>query len=78
MAANAQLAPLFLFFLGMALCLWRLPQSDRLHPILCGVAAALWCAVLLIEPRARTPIYGFTVLMFLRGALSRPFQRRVL
>jgi Na+/H+ antiporter NhaD/arsenite permease-like protein len=72
MSADAsQLATVFVFFVGVALCFWRIPQADRWHLALCGVAAALWGGLLLFEPRTRTPGYGFATVTFLICALSR-------
>ena len=71
-----QVITLFVFFLGVGLCLWRVPQADRWHFVLCAIAAALWCGLLLFEPRTRTPGYGFTVVTFLTCALAQPLQRR--
>lgn len=70
-----QVATLLVFFLGVALCMWRLPHGDRWHAALCVIAAALWCSLLLFEPRTRTFGYGLIVSNFLIIALSRPFQR---
>ena len=65
-----QVVTLFVFFFGIGLCLWRLPQGDRWHVVLCGIAAALWGSLLLFEPRTRTAGYGFIVINFLIIALS--------
>ena len=69
-ADTTQLITLFVFFFGVALCMWRLPQADRWHVILCGIAATLWGGLLLFEPRTRTPGYGFIVINFLIIAIS--------
>ena len=71
-----QIVTLFVFFFGVALSMWRWPQADRWHVVLCVIAAALWCGLLLFEPRTRTPGFGFTI-FFLSIGLSRPFQRRI-
>jgi drug/metabolite transporter (DMT)-like permease len=71
-----QLVTLFVFFFGVALCFWRVPQADRWHVVLCVVAAAFWCGLLLFEPRTRTAGYGFVVITFLVCGLSQSFQRR--
>ena len=77
MAADThQIVSLFVFFFGVALSVWRWPQADRWHVVLCVIAAALWCGLLLFEPRTRTLGFGFIVLNFLMIGLSRPFQRR--
>ena len=74
-----QVATLFVFFFGVGLSMWRLPQADRWHRILCGIAAAVWFGLLLFEPRARTPGYGFVIMTLLVISLSaraRPDVRR--
>ena len=76
MADTHQIVTLFVFFFGVALCFWRVPQADRWHVVLCVVAAALWCSLLLFEPRTRTSGFGFTAVAFLVCALSQPFQRQ--
>ena len=70
-----QIATLFVFFFGVALCMWRWPQGDRWHVVLCVIAAELWCGLLVFEPRTRTPGFGFIVINFLIIGVSRPFQR---
>jgi len=76
MAADThQIVTLVVFFFGVALSMWRWPQADRWHVVLCVIAAALWCGLLLFEPRTRTAGFGFTVFFFIIG-LSRSFQRR--
>jgi hypothetical protein len=70
-----QIATLFVFFFGVTLCMWRLPHADRWHVALCVIAAALWCSLLLFEPRTRTLGFGLIVGSFLVIALSRPFRR---
>ncbi len=67
---------LFVFFLGVALCMWRLPKADRGHVILCLVAAGLWCGLLLFDPATRKPGFGFTTVFFLIIALSQYGRRR--
>ena len=74
---TSQVVTLFVFFFGVGLCMWRAPQGDRTHIKLCSIALILWCALLLFEPRTRTPGYGFIVMMLLLTELSRVFQRRV-
>ena len=71
-----QIVALFVFFAGVVLCMWRWPQGDRRHVVLCVMAAALWCAVLVIEPRTRTVGYGLIVVNFLIVGFSRPLRRR--
>jgi hypothetical protein len=71
-----QIVTLFVFFAGVALCVWRWPQADRGHVVLCIIAAALWSSLPTFEPSTRTPGFGFIVLYFLLIALSRPFRRR--
>jgi uncharacterized membrane protein len=66
-----QLATGLLFFVGVALSMWRWPQGDRWHRLLCAAAALLWCALPVVEPTTRTPAYGFVVLGFLWISVSR-------
>jgi hypothetical protein len=76
MAADThQIVTLVVFFFGVALSMWRWPQADRWHVVLCVIAAALWCGLLLFELRTRTAGFGFTVFFFIIGP-SRSFQRR--
>jgi hypothetical protein len=78
MAADIHnIVTLFVFFLGVALAMWRWPQADRWHVVLCLIAAALWCGLPLFEPRTRSAGFGFIVIYFLIVALSKPFRRRV-
>ena len=72
-----QVVTLFMFFVAVALCMWRWPQADRWHVVLCVVVAALWCGVLWFEPRTRTTGFGFIVVALLTIGLRRPFQRRL-
>ncbi|HMJ81927.1 MAG TPA: hypothetical protein VK504_02100 [Vicinamibacterales bacterium] len=72
----SQLATLFLFFVAMGLCLWRAPRADQRHVILCGIAAALWCDILLFEPRTPISGYAFIVVTFLITALAPAYRRR--
>ena len=67
---------LILFFAGVALCLWRIPQADRKHVILCLVAGVLWAALPLFDPSMRVLGYGFVVTSFLIISLSQPRRRR--
>lgn len=71
-----QVVTLLVFFLSVALSMWRLPHGDRWHFALCVIAAVLWCGLPLFEPRTRTFGYGLIASNFLIIALSRPFQRR--
>ena len=75
-ADTSQIVTLFAFFFGVALCVWRWPQADRWHVVLCIIAATLWCGLLLFEPRTRTPGFGFIVTYVLMVGLSRPFRAR--
>ena len=77
MAADArQIATLFVFFVGVALCMWRWPQADRWHVVLSVIAATLWGGLLLFEPRTRTPGFGFIVAYILSIGLLRIRVRR--
>jgi hypothetical protein len=67
---------LLLFFVGVALCLWRVPQADRKHVILCLLAGALWAALPLFDPSMRKLGYAFVVAYFLIISLSQPRRRR--
>jgi hypothetical protein len=71
-----QIATLCVFFLGVALCMLRLPHADRWHVVLCVIAAALWCSLLLFEPRTRTSGFALIVGNFLIIGLSRAFRHR--
>ena len=68
---------LFVFFLGLALCMWRKPHGDRWHVALCVAAGTLWCVLPLFEPGMRSPVYGFIVAGFLIVGLAEPVQRRM-
>ena len=76
MAETPHVSTLVVFFLGVALCLWRAPQADRRHVILCLIAAGLWCVLLIVDPGTRKPGFGFTTATFLFIGLSQPFRRR--
>jgi hypothetical protein len=67
---------LTVFFFGLALCMWRAPQADRLHVVLCLCAAALWCGPLLFDPVARNPPFGIAVITSLTIGLAKYLQRR--
>ena len=71
-----QIVTLFVFFFGVALCMWRLPHPDRWHVVLCVIAAALWGGILLFEPRTRTSGFGLIVGSFLVIGLSQAFRHR--
>ena len=76
-ATNTQLIVLFAYFLGIVLCLWRLPQADRWHLTLCFVAATIWGSLLWLVPNLRTwPFVSSTLIFFVTG-LSQPFHRRL-
>ena len=75
-ADTHQIIALVIFFLGVALCMWRAPQADRWHVVLCVIATAVWSGLLVFEPRTRTPIFGFIVISFLIVGFSKSFQRR--
>jgi len=78
MAADThQVITLFVFFFGVALSMWRWPQADRWHVMLCVIAVVLWCGLPWFEPSMRTTDYGFIVANFLIIGLSRTFRRRV-
>jgi Na+/H+ antiporter NhaD/arsenite permease-like protein len=71
-----QIIALFVFFFGLALCMWRAPKADRWHVVLRLIAVTLWCGLLVFEPRTRTVGYGFVVTTFVIAALSEPLQGR--
>ena len=72
-----QIVTLVIFFLGLALCMWRAPRADRWHVVLCGAASVLWCSLLAFEPRTRTPGYGFVVVTLLTIGFSQSINRRL-
>jgi drug/metabolite transporter (DMT)-like permease len=71
-----QVVTLFLFFLGIALCMWRTPRGDRWHVALCLSAAVIWSGVALFEPRTRTLGFGVVVGSFLALGLFKALQGR--
>ena len=71
-----QVVTLFLFFLGVTLCMWRALSGDRWHVALCLSAAALWSGLALFEPRARTLGYGVAVASFLAIGVFKALQNR--
>ena len=73
-----QIVILFIFFFGVALCMWRAPRADRWHVLLCVIAATLWSGLLVFEPRTRTLGCGVVVATFLIIGLSKPIQARFL
>jgi hypothetical protein len=76
MADTLNIVTLFLFFFGVALCFWRVPQADRWHLVLCLVAAGLWGSLPLLNPSTRTPMFAVVTSSFLIMALAQYFQRR--
>jgi hypothetical protein len=77
MAADTpQIVTLFLFFIGVGLCMWRAPQADRWHAVLCTIAGMLWCIPPLLDPRARTARYASVAATLLIIGLLRSWQRR--
>jgi hypothetical protein len=72
----ANLATLVLFFVGVAMCMWRAPQADRTHLLLCGAAGVLWAMLPLVEPSMRTVGYAFIVSSFLVIGLTQPLCHR--
>ena len=71
-----QVVTFFLFFLGLALCMWRAPRGDRWDVVLCLSAAVIWSSLALFEPRARTLGYGVAVASFLAIGVFRALQNR--
>ena len=71
-----QVATLFAFFLGVALCMWRWPRADRWHYALSAVAAVLWTGLLILDPRVRTPGFALIVGGFMTIALSAGWRAR--
>ena len=67
---------LFLFFAGIALCMWRAPRGDRMHLALTGIAGVLWCMLPVFDPSIRTPGYGVIVGILTIIAMSQPLRRQ--
>ena len=76
MANTSNVASLILFFVGVALCFWRVPRADRKHVILCIAAGVLWCSLPIFEPSMRRSGYGLVVASFLIIGLTQPLRRR--
>ena len=76
MANTPAVAPLILFFVGVALCFWRVPQADRKHVMLCIAAGLLWCTLPIFEPSMRRSGYGLVVVLFLIIGLTQPLRGR--
>jgi hypothetical protein len=76
MANSPNIITLILFFVGMALCFWRVPQADRKHVILCLVAGVLWPILPIFEPSMRRGGYGVVVTLWLIIGLTQPLRRR--
>jgi hypothetical protein len=66
---------LVLFFVGVAICFWRVPQADRKHVILCIAAGVLWATLPIFEPSMRTFGYGLVATSFLIIGLAQPRVR---
>lgn len=75
MPTTPNLVTLLAFFLGLGLCLWRLPRADRWHRVLCSVAGMIWCSLPLFDPSTRSLGYGMVVATFLGISLSQRFRR---
>ncbi|MEP7304115.1 MAG: hypothetical protein ABJA98_01230 [Acidobacteriota bacterium] len=76
MAGFPNLTPLILFLVGVAVCVWRIPQADRWHVILCIIAGVLWCSLPVFEPSMRSSGYVLVVVAFLVIGLTQPLRRR--
>ncbi len=74
MDLDTQLIVLFVFFLGVGLCFWRIPQADRWHVILCFIAAAIWGSLLWRVPSLRTLPFVVSALTFFGIGVLQPFQ----
>jgi hypothetical protein len=70
------LTALILFFAAVALCLWRIPQADRWHVVLCVAAGVIWCVLPMFEPSMRRSGYALVVTGFMVLSLTQPFRRR--
>jgi hypothetical protein len=66
---------LVVFFLGVTLCMWRLPRADRSHLVLCSIAGLLWCILPLFDPSTRSLGYALVVTTFLGIGLSHRLRR---
>jgi hypothetical protein len=76
MASSPNITPSILFFVGVAVCVWRIPQADRWHVILCIAAGLLWCSLPIFEPSMRSSGYALVVTAFLIIGLTQPLRRR--
>jgi hypothetical protein len=71
-----QIVTLLMYFGGVLLCFIRWPRGDRLHTIFCAVAAGLWFACLVFEPKTRGWWFVATAAFMLLIALFTPYRRR--
>ena len=76
MPGSPSVIPLLLFFVGLALCFWRIPQADRWHVILCMIAGVRWFTLPIFEPTMRRSGYPLVVTSFLIFGLSQRLRRR--
>jgi hypothetical protein len=76
MADGPNVATLFVFFLGVALCFWRVPQADRGHVVLCLAAAGLWGGLLVFDPATQKSGFVLVTATFLVVSLSQTLRRR--
>src|SRR5207249_3674498 len=76
MASPPNIVPLVLFFVGVALCFWRVPRADRRQVLMCLAAGVLWATLPVCEPSMRTSGYGLAVALFLLIGLTQPPRRR--
>ena len=61
---DTQLIVLVVFFVGVGLCMWRAPQADKWHLVLCFIAAALWGGLLWFVPSLRILPFVVSALAF--------------
>jgi hypothetical protein len=76
MANSSNVVPLILFFIGTGLCLWRAPQADRWHAILCVLAGVFWGVLPIFDAPMRSSGYALVVASFLIVGLTQPMRRR--
>jgi hypothetical protein len=75
MSLDTQMIALILFFSGVGMTMWRVPQADRWHLVLCVAALGLWVTLAVLLPPLRTPGYLVTASGFVAFGLLRYLGR---